>query len=74
MTMLYEMVDFLEVIRIKLVTLYARVSFNRFSKELRFVWVCLGDFVIVVQCWIIALTLLLETIFESTSRLALVGL
>ena len=49
---LYELVDFIEVIRIKVVALYAEVSFDRFGKELRFVCVCRGDFVIMALCWI----------------------
>ena len=34
MTILYELVHFIEVIRMKVVPLYAEVSFNRFDKEL----------------------------------------
>ena len=61
--LLYELVDFIEVIQIDVVALYAEVSFDRFGKELRFVCVCLGDFVIMAQSWIITLTLLLEKVF-----------
>ena len=50
MIILYELVDFIKVIRIKMFALYAEVSFDRFGKELRFVGVCLGDFVVVAQC------------------------
>ena len=63
MIILYELVDFIEVIRIKMFAFYAEVPlstavpFDRFSKELCFVSVCLGDFVVAAQCWIIALTL-----------------
>ena len=57
MIILYELIDFIKVIRIKMFALNAEVSFDRFGKELRFVGVCLGDLVIVAQCWIIALTL-----------------
>ena len=53
MIILYELVDFIEVIRIKMFALYAEVSFDRFGKELR-------DFVVVAQCWIAALTLRFE--------------
>ena len=60
MIILYELVEFIKVIRIKVFALYAEVPFDRFCKELRFVGVCLGDFVVVAQCWIIALTLWLE--------------
>ena len=42
MIILYELVDFIEVIRIKMFALYGKVSFDRFSKELRFVGVCRG--------------------------------
>ena len=50
MIILNELVDFIKVIRIKMFALYAEVPFNRFGKELRFVSVCLGDFVVVAQC------------------------
>ena len=43
MIILYEFVDFIKVIRIKMFTLYAEVPFDRFGKELRFVSICLGD-------------------------------
>ena len=72
MIILYELVDFIEVIRIKVVTLYAEVSFERFGKELCFVCVCLGDFVIMAQCWISALTLWLEKVFDFMPRLTLI--
>ena len=49
MIILNKFVDVMEVIRIKMVAFYAEVSLNRFSKELRFVDVSLGDFVCVVQ-------------------------
>ena len=48
----YESVDFIKVIRIKMITLYAEVPFDRFGEELRFVGICLGDFVVVAYCWI----------------------
>ena len=57
MIILYEFNDLMEVIRIKMVAFDAEVPFDRFSKELCFVGVGLGDFVCVVQSWIIALTL-----------------
>ena len=57
MIILHELIDFIKVIRIKMFALNAEVSFDGFGKELRFVGVCLGDFVVVAQCWIIALTL-----------------
>ena len=60
MIILYKFIDFTEVIRIKVFAFYAEVPFDRFCKELRFVCVCLGDFVIMAQCWIIALILGLE--------------
>ena len=74
MIILYELVDFIEVIQIKVFALYAKVSFDRFSKELRFVCICLGDFVVLEQCWIIALTLWLEEVLDFASRLTLFGL
>ena len=39
---LYKMVDFIEVIRIKIVSLDAEVSFDRFGKKLRFISVSLN--------------------------------
>ena len=57
MIILYELIDFIKVIQIEMFALYAKVSFDRFSKELRFVGVCLGDFAVVAQCWMVALTL-----------------
>ena len=74
MIILYDLVDVTEVIRIKAATLYAKVSFDRFSKELHFVCICLGDFVVMVQCWIIAPTLWLDRILDFMLRLTLVGL
>ena len=67
---LYEFVDFIKVIRIKMFALYEKVPFNRFSKELRFVGVCLGDLVIVVQCWMTALTHWLEKVLDFALGLA----
>ena len=59
MIILYDSVDFIEVIRIKMYALYAEVSFDRFGKGLRFIGVCLGDFVVLAQCWIVMLTLII---------------
>ena len=50
MIILYELVDFIKVIRNKMFSLYAEVLFDSFGKELHFVGICLGDFVIVAQC------------------------
>ena len=69
-----EFVDLIEVVRIKMVALYAKVPFDRFSKELRFVGVGLGDFVSVLQSRIIALTLRLKKVFGFTPRLIGVSL
>ena len=74
MIILYEFVDFIEVIQIKMVALYVKVPFDRFCKELHFVSVCLGDFVVVVQCWIVALTLRLEEVLDFAPRLAWIAL
>ena len=74
MIILYELADFIKVIRIKMLALYAKVSFDRFGKELRFVDVCLGDFVAVAQCWIVALTLRLEEVLDFALRLAWIAL
>ena len=57
MIILDEFVDFIKVVRIKVVAFYARMPLDRFGKELRFVSVSLGEFVRMVQSWIIALTL-----------------
>ena len=70
MIILYEFVDFIKVIRIKMFAFYAEVSFDRFGKELRFVSVCFGDFVVVAQCWIIGPTLWLEEVLDFAPRLA----
>ena len=69
-----EFVDLIEVVRIKMFALYAKVPFDRFSKELRFVSVGLGDFGSVMQSRIIALTLWLKKVFDFTPRLSRVSL
>ena len=74
MIILNKFVDVMEVIQIKVVAFYAEVSLNRFGKELRFVSVSLGDFVCVVQSWIITLTLWLKEVLNFAPRLAWVGL
>ena len=53
MIILYKLIDFIKVVRIKLFALNAELPFDGFGKELRFVGVCLGDFIVVAQCWII---------------------
>ena len=73
MIILYELVDFIEMIGIKMFTLYAEMPFERFGKKLRFVSACLSDFVVVAQCWIIALTLWLEEVLDFAPRLAWIG-
>ena len=45
MIILDEFIDFIKVIRIKMVVFYAKMPLDRFSKELRFVSVSLGDVV-----------------------------
>ena len=62
MIILYEFIDLMKIIRIKMIAFYAEMPFGRFGKESRFVGVGLGDFVCVVQSWIIALTLGLRRI------------
>ena len=69
MIILYELVDFINMIRIKMFALYADVSFDRFGKELRFI-----GFVVVAQCRIVALTLRLEKMLDFALRLASIGL
>ena len=70
MIILHELADFIKVIRIKMFALNAEVSFDRFGKELRFIGVCLSDFVVVAQCWIVTVTLGLEEVFDFVPRLA----
>ena len=67
-------VDLIEVVRIKIVALDAKVPFDRFSKELRFVDVGLGDFISMLQSRIIALTLWLKKVFDFMPRLIGVSL
>ena len=43
MILLDEFVDFIKVIRIKMIAFYAEMSLDRFGKELRFISVGLGD-------------------------------
>ena len=75
MIILYELIDFIEVIRIKMFALDAEFSTDRpIQQELHFVGICLGDFVVVAQCWIVALTLRLEEVFDFAPRLARIAL
>ena len=74
MIILDEFIDFIKVIRIEMIALYAKLSLNRFGKELRFISVSLGDFVRVVQSWIIALTLWLKEVLNFAPRLVRIGL
>ena len=69
MIILDEFVDFIKVIRIKMIAFYAEMSLNRFDKELRFISVGLDDFVRVVQSWIVALTLRLKEVLNFVPRL-----
>ena len=64
MIILDEFVDFIKVIRIKMIAFYAEVPLDRFGKELRFIRVSLGDFVRMVQSWIVALTLRLKEVLN----------
>ena len=74
MIILDELVDFIKVIRIEMIALYAKMSLNRFGKELCFISVSLEDFVRVVQSWIIALILWLKEVLNFASRLVRIGL
>ena len=74
MIILYELVDFIKAIRIKMFALYAKVFFDRYGKELRFIGICLGDLVVVAQCWIVALTLRLEEVLDFAPKLAWISL
>ena len=69
MIILDEFVDFIKVIRIKMITFYAEMSLNRFREELRFISVGLGNFVRVVQSWIVTLTLQLKEVLNFVPRL-----
>ena len=69
MIILDEFVDF-----IKMIAFYAKMSLDRFGKELRFISVRLGDFVRVVQSWIVALAPRLKEILDFARRLVGVGL
>ena len=51
---LCKLVELIEVFQIKVITLNAKVSFDRFGKELRLIYINLGGFRIEMQCWIIA--------------------
>ena len=74
MIILDKFVDLMEVIRIKMIAFYAKMSLDRFSKELRFISVSLGDFACVAQSWIIALALWLKEVLNFAPRLVRVGL
>ena len=50
MIILYELTDFIEVIRIKMFALYAEVLFDWFCKELRFVCICLHHGAVLDNC------------------------
>ena len=69
MIILDEFVDFIKVIRIRMIAFYAEMSLDRFGKELHFISVGLGDFVRVVQSWIVALTLRLKEVLNFAPRL-----
>ena len=68
MIILDEFVDFIKVIRIKMIAFYAGMSLDRFGKELRFISVSLGDFVRVVQSSIVALTPRLKEILDFCAK------
>ena len=74
MVILYEFVDLIKVIRIKMDALDAEVPFDRLSKELHFVRIGLGDFVSMLQGWIVTLTLWLKKVFDFVPRLVRVSL
>ena len=69
MIILDEFVDFIKVIGIKMIAFYAEMSLNRFGKELHFISTGLGDFVRVVQSWIVTLTLQLKEVLNFAPRL-----
>ena len=69
MIILNEFIEFIKVIRIKMIAFYAEMPLDRFGKELHFISVGLGDFVRVVQSWIVALTLRLKEVLNFAPRL-----
>ena len=69
MIILNEFVNFIKVIRIKMIAFYADMPLDTFSKELRFISIGLGDFVRVVQSWIVALILRLREVLNFVPRL-----
>ena len=64
MVIFYKLVDLIEMVWIKVVTLNAKVSFDTFGKELRLISVSLGCFHIESQSWIIVLALWFEKVFD----------
>ena len=74
MIILDEFVDFIKVIRIKIIAFNAEMFLDRFGKKLRFISIGLGDFVRVVQSWIVALTPRLKEILDFALRLVGIGL
>ena len=74
MIILDKSIDLMEMIRIKMSAFYAKMSLDRFSKELRFISARLGDFACVAQSWIIALTLRLQEVLNFAPRLVRIGL
>ena len=74
MIILDKFVDLMEVIRIEMIAFYAKMSLDRFSKELRFISVRLGDFACVAESRIIALTLWVKEVINFAPRLVRVGL
>ena len=73
MIILYKLVDLIEVFQIKVITLNAKVSFDRFSKELRLICISLGGFCIEMKCWVIVLTLWFEKVFNFMPRFSMVS-
>ena len=74
MIILDEFVDFIKMIQIKMIAFCAEMSLDRFGKQLRFIGVGLGDFVRVVQSWIVALIPRLKEIYDFAPRLVGVGI
>ena len=74
MIILHKLVDFIKVIRIKMFAVNAEVSFDQFSNKLGFMGVCLVEFVVMAQWWIVALTLGIEKVFDFAPRLTWIAL
>ena len=70
---LYKLVDLIQVVQIKIVTLDAELFFDRFGKELRRISISLSGFRVESQIRIISLALWFEEVFDFMPRLSMVS-